>query len=153
MLKSLISLLQYGCVCIYIRPSIDGIKEIVLLGGHPQAQHAVCCPIDHCCVGTGQVLEWQNVNNAVAWKHQSIVITTIQMLFTYPLELILQHAGDVKAEVGPKRQQTVKEQHHKAIIACNKQNKKDIVIKTTLSQFRSTSVFKNIYFVAKRKAK
>lgn len=75
------------------------------------------------------------------------------MLFTYPLELILQHAGDVKAEVGPKRQQTVKEQHHKAIIACNKQNKKDIVIKTTLSQFRSTSVFKNIYFVAKRKAK
>lgn len=45
------------------------------------------------------------------------------MLFTYPLELILQHAGDVKAEVGPKRQQTVKEQHHKAVIACNKTNK------------------------------
>lgn len=60
------------------------------------------------------------------WKHQSIVITTRQTLFTYPLELILQHAGDVKAEVGPKRQQTVKEQHHKAIIACNNTNKKNI---------------------------
>lgn len=59
------------------------------------------------------------------WKHQSIVITTRQMLFTYSLELILQHAGDVKAEVGPKRQQTVKEQHHKAIIACNKTNNKN----------------------------
>lgn len=36
----------------------------------------------------------------------------------YPLELILQHTGDVIAKVGPKRLQTVEEQHHEAIIAC-----------------------------------
>lgn len=71
-----------------------------------------------------------------------MVITTRQMLFTYPLELILQHAGDVKAEVGPKRQQTVKEQHHKAIIACKWNENGEIIylIKTH---------FFNIYFVAK----
>lgn len=40
------------------------------------------------------------------------------MTLTYPLELILQDTGDVEAEVGAKCQQTVEEQHHKAIICC-----------------------------------
>lgn len=39
---------------------------------------------------------------------------------TYPLELILQNTGDVKAEVGAKCQQTVEEQHYKAVIRCGK---------------------------------
>lgn len=55
--------------------------------------------------------------------NQSILITTKQMVFTYTLELILQHTGDVKAEVGTKRQQTVEEEHHEAIIGCKKTRK------------------------------
>lgn len=43
---------------------------------------------------------------------------------TYPLELILQNTGDVEAEVGAKRQHTVEEQHHKAVIRC-KNNKEE----------------------------
>ena len=38
---------------------------------------------------------------------------------TYPLKLILQNTGDVKAEVGAECQQTVKEEYHKAIISWN----------------------------------
>lgn len=42
---------------------------------------------------------------------------------TYPLELILQNAGDVKAEIGAKRQQAVEKEHHEAIIRCRKKRK------------------------------
>lgn len=49
-------------------------------------------------------------------------------VYSYPLEVILQHAGHVVAEVATKRLQTVKEQHHKAIIGCKgKENEEQII--------------------------
>lgn len=43
---------------------------------------------------------------------------------THPLKLVLQHTWDVEAEVGAKGQQTVEEEHHKAVVGCEKKNEK-----------------------------
>lgn len=56
-------------------------------------------------------IDWIRLNN--------LILTLVTL--TYPLELILQDTGDVEAEVGAKCQQTVEEQHHKAIICCKKE--------------------------------
>lgn len=62
------------------------------------------------------------------WRYCSTLIlslgwSVLLLPLTYPLELILQNTGDVKAEVGAKCQQTVEEQHHKAVIHCKHSTK------------------------------
>lgn len=39
-----------------LRPGVDGIKKVVLLRVHPESQNTVGRPIDHCCIGTREVL-------------------------------------------------------------------------------------------------
>lgn len=104
-------------VCENLRPGMDCKKQIVLLGGYAHAQDTVDCPVDLRGIGTGQVLR----RDRIMENDQQILTNPACRLLPalpYPLELILQHTGDVIAKVGPKRLQTVEEQHHKAVIAC-----------------------------------
>lgn len=118
------------CVCLSLRPCIDGVKKIVLLRAHPQSWHTVHRPIDHCRIGTCQVLSHERKPVMDFWhyndKSESFdgdIIFNHLLPRTYPLELILQNTGDVEAEVGPKCQQTVEQQHHEAVICCGEKKR------------------------------
>lgn len=48
-------------VFVHLRPSIDGIEEIILLRGHPQSLHTVHSPIDYGHIGTCKVLSYEKI--------------------------------------------------------------------------------------------
>lgn len=56
--------------------------------------------------------------------------------FVYPLKLFLQNTGDVDAKKGAKGQQTVEEEHHKAIVGC----KENSVVKSERLKDNATYV-------------
>lgn len=64
---------------------------------------------------------------------------------TYPLELILQNTGDVKAEIGAECQQAVEEEHHKAIVSCENKIKNGVFLEL-LSETNFTLIF-HIYYM------
>lgn len=112
---------------ICLRPSIYGIEEVVLLRTHPQTLHTVHSPVDRSCIGTCEVL--QHETNQGQSFYSDLSQTWIQQVdneesfdWFYTLELVLQDAGDVEAEVGTKSQEAVKEENQEAIISWKNQN-------------------------------